>query len=63
LLDYRVPDIKAVVSAFAGKTNWCVLDDSVNASEVDGRAVTPVDGVTRDNVEEVVRILNNTDTE
>jgi hypothetical protein len=63
LLDYRVPDIKAVVSTFAGKTNWCVLDDSMNASEVDGRAVTPVDGVTRDNVEEVVRILNNTDTE
>jgi hypothetical protein len=63
LRDYRVSDIKAVVSTFVGKTNWCVLDDSVNASDVDGRAVTPVDGVTPDNVEEVVRILNNTDTE
>lgn len=61
--DHRVPDIKAVVSTFVGKTNWCVLDDSVDASEVDGRAVTPVDGVTPDNVEEVVRILNNTDTQ
>lgn len=61
LRDYRVSDIKAMVASFPEGTVWCVLDDSVKADEVDGKAVTPLDGVTQDNVEEVVRILNNTD--
>jgi hypothetical protein len=60
LSDGRLAAIVFHASKLPGGTRWCVLDDQVEAADVDGyggHAVTPIDGVTDEDVERAIAAL------